>query len=198
MKKKICIFLCFIILICIIISLFIFDDDFVIKEKNQNINIRINCDSVQCVKEETKKIAIEWCESDKDIFLGKISWEFLSKQDFKNKLGKQIYTYYLYRGEKKGYDLYERCDITVNLNNKSVTNIKNYGNRNTGGNELRDGNIDTIYESVYNEIYIKEQYLSEDANIKLDISSDNIEIYMLMPDNIQHKGFLVDERIIWQ
>ena len=186
------------VLICIAVSLLVLDDDFVIKEKNQDINISITCDSMQCVKEATKKIAIEWCDSDKDIFLGNISWEFLSKQDFKNKLGKQIYTYYLYRGEKKGYDLYERYDITVDLNNKSVTNIKNYGNRNIGGNELRDCNIDTIYESVYNDICIKEKYLPENVNIKLDISSSNVEVYMLMPDNMQHKGFLADERVIWQ
>lgn len=199
MKKAINIFFVIIILFCAFATVFILlDDDFVVKEKNQEVNIGINCENMQCIKTEVEKIISEYFDYEEDMYLGNLMWEFASKQEFDNKLGNVTYTYYLFRGRKRGYDLYIESAVTVDLKKEAVTNIRSFGNRTTGGNAIQKFSADSLYDQLHSNINDKIQDMSDNINIKIDMSSTNTTVCLLSGDNILDKGYVVEDDIVWE
>ena len=159
---------------CVMLAFFILDDDYVSMEQNKNIDVEFNASEIDGIEYQAQKIVKQY---NKDAYLSSVVWEFSSKQEVIEKTGIIVFKYYVLSKNVKKHDIYIAYEIKADINKKRFVNLKRYGNRTTGGEKLNKAvSLDTIYEKAYDFI---DKNTNNGSNFKLNISNNNILVYMI-------------------
>jgi len=168
MKKILLIFLAAVVAILLGIGvfmlsiLFVFNDDWVLREKVYPVTIPItNSDDLNSIEKQTKTEAKKHYEN---AYLGRVFWKSSSKQEFDDLHGTVIFRYYAYLGKQWGFEpigkqereKYAICEVTVDLSQNVIIEVRIYGNDQLGGGEeITDFDNKTIYAILYNDTQFK-------------------------------------------